>query len=157
MFHSISLNLRYRQIQIADVKDDVRMACCAHVWICHAIFTSSLTSASSIQICLIFNLERFTKCSFNFILIYKLMSFYYLLIVQFALGNNLVFFTSILAFLNINFDITWLILKRAISYTGGSKRKTFLLNKKSEIFSICNHKKKFLVNNDNNGKNGCIV
>jgi hypothetical protein len=100
------------------------------------------------------------------------MSFYYLLIIQFALGNNLVFFISILTFFNINFDITWLILKRAISYTGGSKRcnlcldeklcilkgkKQFLLNKKSEIFSTCNHKKKFLVNNDDNGKNGCIV
>ena len=37
----------------ADVKDDVKMAWYIHTWAQHAIFTSSLTSASSIQICLI--------------------------------------------------------------------------------------------------------
>ena len=30
-----------------DVKDDVKMAWCAHLWMCHAISTSSLTSTSS--------------------------------------------------------------------------------------------------------------
>ena len=60
-----------------------------------------------------------------------------------------------------DYDLTWSILKRAASYTGGSKRcnlyleeklcilkekdKQFLLNKKSEIVSTCNHEKKFLV------------
>jgi hypothetical protein len=33
------------------------------------------------------------------------------------------------------------------------KDKQFLLNKKSEIVSTSNHKNKFLVNNDNNGRN----
>ncbi len=62
-----------------------------------------------------------------------------------------------------DFDITWSVLKQSISYTGGSKRcnlcleeklcilkdknKQNLLNKKSEIVSTCNHRKKHLVNN----------
>jgi hypothetical protein len=37
------------------------------------------------------------------------------------------------------------------------KNKQFFLNTKSEIVSTRNHKKKFLVNNDNNGRNACIV
>ncbi len=57
-----------------------------------------------------------------------------------------------------DFDITWSVLKQSISYTGGSKRcnlcleeklcilkdknKQNLLNKKSEIVSTCNHRKK---------------
>ncbi len=59
-----------------------------------------------------------------------------------------------------DFDITWSVLKQSISYTGGSKRcnlcleeklcilkdknKQNLLNKKSEIVSTCNHRKKTL-------------
>ncbi len=40
--------IRELKIEDADVKDDVKMALYAHVWIYHAIFTSSLTSASLI-------------------------------------------------------------------------------------------------------------
>ncbi len=69
--------------------------------------------------------------------------------------------------------ITWSVLKQSISYTGGSKRcnlcleeklcilknknKQNLLNKKSEIVSTCNHRKKHLINNLRNGRNACIV
>ncbi len=72
-----------------------------------------------------------------------------------------------------DFDITWSVLKQSISYTGGSKRcnlcleeklcilkdknKQNLLNKKSEIVSTCNHRKKHLINNLRNGRNACIV
>ena len=61
-----------------------------------------------------------------------------------------------------DFDITWSVLKQSISYTGGSKRCNLcleenlcilkdkniqnLLNKKSEIFSTCNHRKKHALN-----------
>ena len=51
------------------------------------------------------------------------MSFYYLLIVQFALGNNLVFFTSILAFLNINFDITCMVNTKTCYFLHGRVKK----------------------------------
>ncbi len=67
-----------------------------------------------------------------------------------------------------DFDITWSVLKQSISYTGGSKRcnlcleeklcilkdknKQNLLNKKSEIVSTCNHRKKHLINNLRNGR-----
>ncbi len=72
-----------------------------------------------------------------------------------------------------DFYITWSVLKQSISYTGGSKRcnlcleeklcilkdknKQNLLNKKSEIVSTCNHRKKHLINNLRNGRNACIV
>ncbi len=72
-----------------------------------------------------------------------------------------------------DFDITWSVLKQSISYTGGSKRcnlcleeklrilkdknKQNLLNKKSEIVSTCNHRKKHLINNLRNVRNACIV
>ncbi len=72
-----------------------------------------------------------------------------------------------------DFDITWSVLKQFISYTGGSKRcnlcleenlcilkdknKQNLLNKKSEIVSTCNHRKKHLINNLRNVRNACIV
>ncbi len=72
-----------------------------------------------------------------------------------------------------DFDITWSVLKQSISYTGGSKRchlyleeklcilkdknKQNLLNKKSEIVSTCNHRKKHLINNLRNGRNACVV
>ena len=72
-----------------------------------------------------------------------------------------------------DFDITWSVLKQSISYTEGSKRcnlcleeklcilkdknKQNLLNKKSEIVSTCNHRKKHLINNLRNGRNACIV
>ncbi len=62
-----------------------------------------------------------------------------------------------------DFDITWSVLKQSISYTRGSKRcnlcleeklcilknknKQNLLNKKSEIVSTCNHRKKLLIYN----------
>jgi hypothetical protein len=64
-----------------------------------------------------------------------------------------------------DFNINWQILKRAISYTGGSKRcnlcleekfcilkenQNCLLNKRMEIISTCRHRKKFRVNNANN-------
>ena len=64
---------------------------------------------------------------------------------------------------NQDFNLTWSIAKRAISYTGGSKRcnlcleeklcilkerdKTRLLNKRSELVSTCNHKRMFHVKN----------
>jgi hypothetical protein len=63
------------------------------------------------------------------------------------------------------FNVNWQILKRAISYTGGSKRcnlcleekfcilkeenKDCLLNKRVEIISTCRHGKKFRVNVNN--------
>ncbi len=72
-----------------------------------------------------------------------------------------------------DFDITWSALKQSISYTGGSKRcnlcleeklcilkdknKQNLPNKKSEIDSTCNHRKKHLINNLRNVRNACIV
>ena len=72
-----------------------------------------------------------------------------------------------------DFDITWSVLKQSISYTGGSKScnlcleeklcilkdksKQNLLNKKPEILSTCNHRKKHLINNLRNGRNACIV
>ena len=64
-----------------------------------------------------------------------------------------------------DFNINWQILKRAISYTGGSKRcnlcleekfcilkenQNCLLNKRMEIISTCRHRKEFRVNNANN-------
>ena len=60
---------------------------------------------------------------------------------------------------NQDFNLTWSTVKRAISYTGGSKRcnlcleeklcilkeknKECLLNKRSELVSTCNHKRMF--------------
>ncbi len=67
----------------------------------------------------------------------------------------------------------WSVLQQSISYTGGSKicnlcleeklcilkdkNKQNLLNKKSEIVSTCDHRKKHLINNLRNGRNACIV
>ena len=63
-----------------------------------------------------------------------------------------------------DFTIKWSIIKKPISYTGGSKRcnlcleekisilkekNNCLLNKRSEIVSACQHKSRFQVNNLN--------
>ena len=44
---------------------------------------------------------------------------------------------------------------KALYFEG--KNKQNLLNKKSEIVSTCNHRKKHLINNLRNGRNACIV
>ena len=69
-----------------------------------------------------------------------------------------------------DFTIKWSIIKKSISYTGGSKRcnlcleekisilkekNNCLLNKRSEIVSACQHKSRFQVNNLNKERNAC--
>ena len=67
-----------------------------------------------------------------------------------------------------DFTIKWSIIKKSISYTGGSKRCNLcleeklilkkdncLLNKRSEIVSACQHKNKFLVKSLNKERNAC--
>ena len=69
-----------------------------------------------------------------------------------------------------DFTIKWSIIKKSISYTGGSKRcnlcleetlsilkkkDNFLLNKRSEIVSACQHKNKFQVKSLNRERNAC--
>ncbi len=71
---------------------------------------------------------------------------------------------------NNDFNINWSILKNSISYTGASKRRNlcleeklsilkekskFLLNKRSEIVSACQHKTRFQVNNLHKERNTC--
>ena len=68
-----------------------------------------------------------------------------------------------------DFTIKWSIIKKSISYTGGSKRCNLcleeklnilkekdncLLNKRSEIISTCQHKNRFQVKSLNNLKKG---
>ena len=69
-----------------------------------------------------------------------------------------------------DFTIKWSIIKRSISYTGGSKRCNLcleeklnilkekdncLLNKRSEIISACQHKNRFQVKSLNKERNAC--
>ena len=69
-----------------------------------------------------------------------------------------------------DFTIKWSMIKKSISYTGGSKRcnlcleekisilkekNNCLLNKRSEIVSACQHKSRFQVNNLNKERNAC--
>ena len=69
-----------------------------------------------------------------------------------------------------DFTIKWSIIKKSISYTGGSKRCNFclekklnilkekdncLLNKRSEIISACQHKNRFQVKSLNKERNAC--
>ena len=69
-----------------------------------------------------------------------------------------------------DFTIKWSIIKKSISYMGGSKRcnlcleekisilkekNNCLLNKRSEIVSACQHKSRFQVNNLNKEMNAC--
>ena len=69
-----------------------------------------------------------------------------------------------------NFTIKWSIIKKSISYTGGSKRcnlcleekisilkekNNCLLTKRSEIVSACQHKSRFQANNLNKERNAC--
>ena len=69
-----------------------------------------------------------------------------------------------------DFTLKWSIIKKSISYTGGSKRCNLcleeklsilkekdncLLNKRSEIVSTCQHKNKFQVKNLNKERHAC--
>ena len=69
-----------------------------------------------------------------------------------------------------DFTIKWSIIKKSISYTGGSKRCNLcleeklnilkekdncLLNKRSEIISACQHKNRFQVKSLNKERNAC--
>ena len=69
-----------------------------------------------------------------------------------------------------DFTIKWSIIKKSISYTGGSKRCNLcleeklnilkekdncLLNKRSEIISACQHKNRFQVKSLNKKRNAC--
>ena len=69
-----------------------------------------------------------------------------------------------------DFTIKWSIIKKSISYTGGSKRCNLcleeklnilkekdncLLNKRSEIISACRHKNRFQVKSLNKERNAC--
>ena len=60
-----------------------------------------------------------------------------------------------------DFTIKWSIIKKSISYTGGSKRcnlcleENCLLTKRSEIVSACRHKNKFQVKSLNKEGNAC--
>ena len=69
-----------------------------------------------------------------------------------------------------DFTIKWSIMKKSISYTGGSKRCNLcleeklnilkekdncLLNKRSEIISACQHKNRFQVKSLNKERNAC--
>ena len=69
-----------------------------------------------------------------------------------------------------DFTIKWSITKKSISYTGGSKRCNLcleeklnilkekdncLLNKRSEIISVCQHKNRFQVKSLNKERNAC--
>ena len=62
-----------------------------------------------------------------------------------------------------DFTIKWSIIKKSISYTGGSKRCNLcleekdncLLNKRLEIVSTCQHKNKFQVKSLNKERNAC--
>ena len=69
-----------------------------------------------------------------------------------------------------DFTIKWSIIKKSISYMGGSERcnlcleekisilkekNNCLLNKRSEIVSACQHKSRFQVNSLNKDRNAC--
>ena len=72
-----------------------------------------------------------------------------------------------------DFTIKWTIIKKPISYTGGSKichlclaenvrkilkeKNNYLLNKRLEIVSACQRKNRFQVNNLNKETNACYL